>query len=153
MSFHAQNKALIAAGLAKTTEEANALRKRLPAGQTVEQYIAANSSASSFGGATASPAVEMVEIRALMHQEAIPFAAAALLRSQIQGAGGTVADYIGAEASPVSFGEGNQPSTLSVFRVAQNLIKLAGSPEKARQAIELYATFESEDAPTKGRRS
>lgn len=143
MTHHEKNRLLIDAGFAKTTKEANALRGRIEETSTVEAYIAANPKSVDLGvKPLASDAVGMGEIRALMHQEGISFGTASLLRNQIQSAGGTVADYIGAEASPVDFGEGGTPSTLSVFRAAQGLIKLAGSPEKATKAIELFAGFE-----------
>jgi hypothetical protein len=147
MSRHSDNKKLIDAGLA--TDRASADKLRMSISGDIDSYIAAQGKETHHGAHAALPsgAETMSQVRALMYQEGLSFAAAESLRKTILSSGGTVSSYIEADAQPVNYGAGNKPGAMAVFRGAQSLIRLAGGPEEAKKAIDLFSQLETPVSP------
>lgn len=149
MTRKGDNDKLVKAGLAETPREADGLRKRIAeSGVTVQEYIRANPTTSSFGpGATAvaepGNTAMAAEIQALMNQEGLSYPEARVLRESLIKDGSTVQDYLASDA--ISRMSGQETATpLIVFRAAGNLIRLAGSKEKAAEALESFARLSTQ---------
>lgn len=131
--------ALVRAGHAPDYNEGRSLRNRiLTEGSTVDQWLEAKSQPTVFG-ASPSGVEEMSDISALMSSEGVSFGHAKLLRSQIVEAGRTVREFI---LDAAQGGNAGLPNTLDLFRRAGELIKIAGSKERAIQALESYESLE-----------
>ena len=141
MSRYSDNKLLVDSGLSADNKAADALRKRITeSGQSVAQYIKANTQETVFGPAGLAEkagSTEMLEIRALMDTEGLSYAEAKILFEALARDGRTVDDYLQAESIGVR--ESNSP--LAVFRKVGELIKLTGSKEKAFEAIEAFTSL------------
>jgi hypothetical protein len=137
-NWQAEVSALVDGGYAADTAEGRALRKQiLESGSTVKKYLAARPQETVHGAREPSVAGVMSDLTALMRSEPIDMAQARHLRAQIIESGGTVKEYLLAK------GAYGMPSTTDVFRSAANLVKLAGSKERAIEAINAFDSLEA----------
>lgn len=130
MKWQDEVSSLVEAGHAATFAEGRELRNEiLERGEEVAAYI----QAATHGDTIPSEVGAMSEITTLMRHQRISMPHAILLRKLIHESGHSVKDYLVDEFS--------DPSTLQIFELAGELVKVAGSVDRAKQAIEAYASI------------
>ena len=80
----------------------------------------------------------MSELRALMEQDGISYPEARILREALQKDGRTIEDYLQIDAVNRLSGSNEGLNPLALFRAAGDLVKMAGSKEKAVEALESF---------------
>ena len=133
---------LIEAGLAVNDREASGLLKRIKgSGQTVKDYINANSVSSPLAGIAAEgeeldpPKIDsLLNLKSLMAAEHLSYAEGKMLQSILASEGIDAHDYLQRGNSPSS----KEKLQMAIFRKAEELVTLAGSVKEAIKAIELF---------------
>lgn len=147
MSWQSEVQQLVDAGHASDFAEGRELRKQiLSEDKTVKGWIKAQPKTTVHGSETADNADvdEMSDLTALMQTAGIGFGHAQLLRKQILESGKSVKEWILYDSQHGDYG---LPDTTVIFRRAGELISLAGSKERAIDAIEAYSSLDSSAPP------